>query len=269
MRHGVPHVEQDGATLWWTAVGAGPPLLMIQGLGYPSDAWSRVVPGLSTSFRLLLFDNRGAGRTGVPAEPFTIATMADDAHAVLRAAGEESAHVFGASLGGIVAQELALRHPGAVRSLVLGCTSPGGPDAIPSEDAAQAFLTARADMTPREAAEAAVPLVYADTTPRELIQEDIDLRMEHPTGPEGYAAQLRAVFGYGGAQPRLGAVDVPTLILHGTQDRLIPPTNATLLATAIRGARVEWLPGAGHVFTTDATERTVEVVSAFLKEVSA
>jgi 3-oxoadipate enol-lactonase len=262
----VPTVEHAGAEIWWSDVGSGPPLLLIQGLGYPSDAWWRLVPGLSASFRVLLFDNRGVGRTGVPDAAFSIETMADDAAAVIRAAGETSAHVVGASMGGLIAQEMALRHPALVRSLVLGCTSPGGTDAIPSEAAAQGFLQSRTDMTPREAAEASVPLVYADSTPRQMVAEDIDVRMKIPTGAAGYGAQLGAVLAYRGALSRLAELDAPTLVVHGTEDRLVPPENAKLLADAIRGARLEWLDGAGHVFTTDRVDETLDLVTRFVAD---
>ena len=260
----MPTVNHEGADIWWDEAGSGPPLLMIQGLGYPSDAWWRLVPGLSSTFRVLTFDNRGVGRTGLPEDAFTMQTMADDAAAVIRAAGETSAHVFGASMGGLIAQELALRHPGLVRSLVLGCTGPGGREGIPSEAAAAGFLQSRTVMTPREAAEASVPFVYADSTPRAMIDEDIDVRMAIPTGPDGYAAQLAAVFAYEGSHSRLSQIEVPVLVIHGTQDRLIPPQNAQLLADAIPHAQLEWLEGAGHVFTTDRVDDTLRLVTEFV-----
>src|SRR5689334_5530521 len=108
----------DGTTLWWEAVGRGEPLLLIQGLGYPSDMWYRVIGPLSADHRVIRFDNRGVGRSDVPAGPYPIPRMVADAMAVLSAAGETSAHVFGVSMGGIIAQEFALTHPAAVRALV-------------------------------------------------------------------------------------------------------------------------------------------------------
>jgi len=103
----------DGTTLWWEAVGRGEPLLLIQGLGYPSDMWYRVIGPLSVDHRVIRFDNRGVGRSDVPAGPYPIPRMVADAMAVLSAAGETSAHVFGVSMGGIIAQELVLTHPDA------------------------------------------------------------------------------------------------------------------------------------------------------------
>ena len=260
-------VMSAGTRLWWDANGTGSPLILIQGLGYPSDAWWRLRPALSKRFRVVVMDNRGVGRTEVTDRSFSIEDMADDVAAVLVAAGETSAHVFGASLGGVIAQELALRHPRLVRSLTLGCTGPGGADAVASEAVVHGFLRMRADMTPREAADASVPLVYADDTSPAEIAEDIDVRMTIPTSRAGYAAQLSAVLRYQGSLRRLGAVRAPTLVLHGTADRLIPPANATLLAQAIPDARLHWLEGAGHIFTTDRTAQTLEVVTKFIDSV--
>ena len=211
-----------------------------------------------------VFDNRGVGRTGVPAEPFTIDDMADDAAGVIGAAGVEGAHVLGASMGGVIAQELALRHPELVRSLILGCTGPGGRDAVLADPGAAGFLAARAGMTPREAAIASIPWVYAPDTSRADIMADIEVRMTRPTPADGYAAQLRAVLTHGGTLPRLRGLAMRTLIIHGTADRLVPPANADLLAGAIPGAELVMLDGAGHIFTTDRQAETVRAVLRFL-----
>lgn len=260
----MPYADREGVAIWWDDRGSGPALLLVQGLGYPSDAWWRLLPALSERRRTIVFDNRGVGRTGVPDAPFSIEDMADDAAAVIEAAGETAADVFGASMGGVIAQELALRHPALVRSLILGCTGPGGRDAVLAEPGAGGFLAARAGMTPREAAVASIPWVYADSTPREEIEADIDVRMRRPTSGAGYGAQLRAVLAHGGTLPRLRGIAVPTLIVHGTADRLVPPANADLLAGAIPGAEQVMLDGAGHIFTTDRREETVRAVLRFL-----
>src|SRR5438128_2110773 len=122
----MPYAIRDGTRIYWTETGAGDPLLLIMGLGATHEWWYRLAPIVSERFRTIMHDNRGVGRSDVPPGPYSIADMADDAAAVLDAAGVDGAHVFGASMGGMIAQELVLRHPRRVRSLILGCTACGG-----------------------------------------------------------------------------------------------------------------------------------------------
>jgi len=121
----------DGARLWWTSEGQGEPVVLVMGLAYPADMWFRVSPVLAERYRVIRLDNRGAGRTGdVPGMPYTVETMAADVLAVLDEAGESTAHVVGVSMGGLVAQEVAMSAPERVRSLVLACTHPGAAHAV-------------------------------------------------------------------------------------------------------------------------------------------
>ena len=140
----MPYADNHGTRIYWEERGAGDPLLLIMGLGYTSEMWYRMAPLLSARYRTILYDNRGVGRSDAPEGPYPIATMADDAAAVLDAAGVDRAHVFGVSLGGMIAQELALRYPAPVRSLVLGCTHCGGAQAVPPSEEARKVLAARA-----------------------------------------------------------------------------------------------------------------------------
>ena len=105
----MPYVESSGARIYWEERGSGEPLLMIMGLGYTLEMWGRVVPQLAEHYRVIVFDNRGVGRSDVPAGPYSIAGMAADAEAVMRAAGVERAHVLGVSMGGMIAQEFTLQ----------------------------------------------------------------------------------------------------------------------------------------------------------------
>jgi 3-oxoadipate enol-lactonase len=126
----MPFVENQGAKLYWDEQGSGEPLLLIMGLSYPSYMWHRSRPVLANSYRTIALDNRGVGQSDVPPGIYSIALMASDAAAVMDAAGVESAHVFGVSMGGMIAQEFALQYPSRVRSLILGCTAAGGPHAV-------------------------------------------------------------------------------------------------------------------------------------------
>lgn len=262
----MPFVDRGDARIWWEAEGHGPPLLLIMGLGYSADMWYRLLPELTPHHRTIRFDNRGVGRTGVPEGPYPIPLMAEDALAVLDAAGEESAHVLGVSMGGFIAQEVALTAPGRVRSLILGCTATGGPEMVPAEPAALEMAVARASLPPEEAAEIAIPFVYAAATPRSVIDEDFAVRLALPTSPEGYTNQLLGVQAWGGGAARLASIDVPTLVLQGDEDRLVNPANAEVLAAAIPGARVEVIRGASHLFLCDQPAASAKAILGFLEE---
>ena len=199
----MPVVKHDGADLFYQVQGKGPPLLLIMGLGYPSDMWWRMLPWLTAHFTTVRFDNRGVGRTGTAAErPYSVERMALDARAVLHAAGFARAAVFGVSMGGTIAQELALTHPQAVDRLLLGCSHPGGANVVIDQEAI-ALLRSRGAMTPDEAAEAALPFIYAPGTPRADIDADLAVRAAHPTDPAGYAAQLTDTITWRGSLDRL------------------------------------------------------------------
>jgi pimeloyl-ACP methyl ester carboxylesterase len=262
------YTDNDGVRLVWESRGEGTPVLLIMGLGYTSEMWHRVAPVLATRFRVITFDNRGVGGSGKPTGPYPIATMAEDAAAVMRAAGIESAHVFGISMGGMIAQELALRHPEMVRSLILGCTACGGTEAVPAAGAVLRVLNARATMTPEEGVWAMVPFIYDASTPRERIEEDLAIRIRTFPAAASYLAQLGGIQAWG-SYSRLGSIKAPTLIIHGENDQLIPPENAKILAGAIPGARLAMLASASHIFPTDQPERSIELILAFLESSAA
>ena len=258
----------DGRThLHWETAGDGEPVLLIMGLGLSSGAWWRTVPVLAGRLRVITFDSRGLGRTRAFSYAYTTEAMADDAATVLDAVGVQRAHVYGISLGGMVAQTLALRHPERVRSLVLGATSPGGPRAARPSAEVGAFFRRRARMAPEEAARESVPINYG---PRcraehfERIEEDIAQRLAHPFGERAYRAQLFAAAWHNclGALPRIA---VPTLVVHGALDRVIPVANAHLIAERIPGARLRVLDEAGHLYPTEAPE-VDEAIAGFLAD---
>jgi 3-oxoadipate enol-lactonase len=251
--------------LHYERTGAGPPVLLIMGLGMNATGWWRTVPVLAERLEAIAFDNRGVGRSDRPEGPYSATGMADDAVAVLDAAGVERAHVYGISLGGMIAQEVALRHPERVDRLVLGATTPGGERAVPIDDDARAFFARRAEMTAEEAVWASVPYNYGRRTREQhagRIGEDIVQRLRYPIEPEPYVAQLAAALGHD-AGDRLGEIRAPTLVVHGEDDRMVPAANARILAGAIPGARAELWPGAGHLYPTDEPEADRRVL-AFL-----
>jgi 3-oxoadipate enol-lactonase len=178
--------------------------------------------------------------------------MAADAAAVLKAAGVNTAHILGVSMGGMIAQEFALQYPQKVRSLMLGCTSAGGPEAVQPDAAAIQVLMSRG-LDPEAFAEAINPFIYDKGTPRARMDEDLRARRKWFPTPEAYFAQLQAIIGWE-AYSRLAQVRVPTLVVHGANDRLVPPQNANLIAQRIPGAKLVMIPNASHIFNTDQPE---------------
>ncbi len=253
--------------LHWEGHGEGHPVLLIMGLGLSGGAWWRTVPVLSRDFRVITFDNRGVGRSKSLTYSFTTEAMADDAASVLDSAGVVSATVYGISLGGMVAQQLALRHPRRVESLVLGATHPGGPRAIPPDQEALDFFRRRPDLPQEEAAWASVPYNYGPVCRRRhasRIAEDIAQRLAHPFPSEAYRAQLYAARLHN-CLGRLSRIRVPTLIVHGRHDRLIPVGNAELMVERIPGARLEILEHSGHLYPTEQPD-VDHTISAFIAE---
>jgi 3-oxoadipate enol-lactonase len=259
----MPFADNQGTKIYWDEQGTGPPILLIMGLGYPSAMWHRMRPALSASYRTIALDNRGAGQSDVPPGPYSIGLMASDAAAVLDAAGVPTAHVFGVSMGGMIAQEFALQYPERVQSLVLGCTGFGGPNAQRAEPDAVEMLKARSWMSREQAAEAAIPFIYDTATPRHLIDEDIAQRHPWPTSPAGYFAQLQAILAWESFS-RLPQITVPTLVIHGRADRLVPVGNGELIAARIPGAQLVLLERASHLFSTDQPQAAAKAVFEFL-----
>ncbi len=258
----MPFVENQGTKIYWDGEGQGPPILLIMGLGYASAMWHRIRPALARHFRTIAFDNRGVGLSDVPPGPYAIATMASDAAAALDAAGINHAHVFGVSMGGMIAQEFALQYPAKTRSLILGCTAAGGPTAVRAESKVADILLAR-NMTLEQAREAIHPYIYDAATPREKIEEDTVVRQRWLPTPAAYLAQLQAVLAFE-SYSRLDRIAAPTLVIHGKSDALVPPANGELIANRIPGARLVLLDHASHLFLTDQTEAAHKAILDFL-----
>jgi pimeloyl-ACP methyl ester carboxylesterase len=257
----------DGNRIYWEQRGDGEPVLLIMGLGYTLDMWHRTAPLLARHYRVILFDNRGVGRSDCPPGPYSISEMAADAAAVVDAAGCNRVHVFGVSMGGMIAQEFALTHPERVKSLILGCTAAGGPEAVRAEPEVLLALGARALMTPEEGAEAMVPFIYDESTPRGRIAEDLEIRLRTFPKPESYLAQIAGIMDFESCS-RLTRLSVPTLVIHGENDRLVPPGNGQLIASRIPGARLVLLKNASHIFITDQELESHKAIVGFLNEVS-
>lgn len=261
----MPYALSGDVRIYWEEQGRGDPLLLIMGLGATHDLWHRVVPWVTPRYRTILVDNRGAGRSDAPAGPYSIAGMADDALAVLDAAGVTSARVFGASMGGMIAQELALNHPERVRSLILGCTACGGKHAVLADREVGAALAARATLPPAESIRLTIPYIYDASTSRDLVEEDVALRIRTAMSNEAFASQYQAIRAWAGTYDRLAQLKMPVLVIHGETDRLVPPENGRIIARAIPQAHLVMLPNASHIFFTDQPEASKRPILSFLQ----
>jgi len=250
----------------WEALGDGDALLLIHGLGYDRDGWGPALYLLARQFEVVAFDNRGVGRSDRPPGPYTTTAMADDAAAVLDAAGVSRAHVLGTSLGGMIAQDLALRHRERVQSIVLSSTTPGGERAYPTP---QVTVDLFAAFAADPSAEQLLRLVENALSPEtvssrpELVEEILRYRLEHAPAPEPWLAQAEAgrTFSSLDALPRLA---LPCLVTHGTDDNVVDHRNAELLVRALPHAELHLMPKTGHLGFWERASEFAARVSDFL-----
>ena len=258
----MPFTANEGAELYWNSFGSGPPVLLIMGLSFTHEMWFRLLPALAPSYQVVVFDNRGMGRSSVPRGPYSIPKMARDAAAVLRAANLSSAHVIGASMGGMIAQELALRKPELVRSLILACTSHSG---LFGRWPELRYLPRRISREYAVRERSIAKLLYSDSTPLHLIEEDVAIRSKCNWSSQGFFNQFAGILLWS-AYGRLPRLRIPTLVVHGANDRLIPAENGRTVARRIPGARLELVPNAGHVMITDQPQMCADLMLNFLSQ---
>jgi len=246
-------IKAGSINLNYEIFGQGDPLLLIMGFGMPGAAWLPSLPMLA-GFKCIYFDNRGTGSSDKPDCAYTIEDMAADASNLLTALDVPRAKVFGVSMGGMIAQELALQHPEQVTKLVLGCTMPGGPNAKMAAPEVLAKLMEGSTMmasNPDKAFDILLPTLFPEafiTAHPEVKQMLIaGMSMMPPTPPE---TPLRAMAGIQSfnAFDRLDRIKCPVLIVHGDADVLVPPENAMLIKSRIPQAELYIIPGAGHGF---------------------
>lgn len=260
----MPFIERDGARIHWYEIGQGEPIMLIMGLGCSSAMWFRLAPRLARNHRVILLDNRGSGQTEVKYfVSHRITAMAEDAVAVLDAAGESTAHILGFSMGGMIAQQLTIDHPRRVRTLTLLATHCGATHAVLADPAVTNLLFSKGAMTPEQSFNVMAPYVYAKSTPAHVIAEDAAIRLATYPTLRDYQGQLNGLL-YWSAYSELPRIRVETLVLHGLEDQLIPPANGRMLAQRIPHSRLIELPNASHWASTDQTEAVAGAVQSFV-----
>ncbi|MBU2551146.1 MAG: alpha/beta hydrolase [Proteobacteria bacterium] len=252
----MPKIQANGIEMYYEVHGRGRPLVFIMGLRRNAEWWYRQIPDLSAAFQVVVFDNRGAGRTDKPAMDYSIPLFADDTAALLDGLGLDCCHVLGVSMGGYIAQELALRHPERVESLVLGCSSPGGELAVPMSPERREKFTAIEGLTPEQILRKDMDIYFSEAFVRDhpdRIEEFIRISMRHYQPAEAFVRQFEACLKHDTAD-RLGRIAAPTLIVHGDDDSLVPPVNSDILARLIPGSEKVLIPGGRHAFFMEFDE---------------
>ncbi len=267
----MPKLRVNGIDLYYETTGSGEPLVLIAGLGYGLWMWHKMTSGLAEHFRVIAFDNRGAGQTDKPDGPYNVQMMAADTSGLMDALGLESAAVIGHSMGGFIAQQLVLSRPDLVGKLILSATNFGGPRSIPVTPEAMAVIMDRSgdpvDVVRRGIGVASAP-GFSEAHP-EVVEELTTYRLGNPVPPAQYQAQVAVGLGLMNEdacfEHRLKDVRASTLILFGEHDAVVPPANAELMAARLPNARIEVLPNVGHIFPIEGPEAAVATIVDFIK----
>ena len=264
-------VKTNGIELYYEVHGSGQPLLLIAGLGYGAWFWHKLVKELKDDFQIIVFDNRGSGQSDQPEGPYTVPLLAADTAGLLDALELEGAAVMGHSLGGFIAQELIVSRPELVSKLILASTNHGGMQVVPITPEALEVMTNR-EGDPVELVKRGIEIAcapgFVEKHP-EVVKELIDYRFTNPVPPPQYQAQVAAGVGTAAYTPdqveqRMSSIRVPTLILFGQHDRVVPPGNGELMANKIPDPQVEIIPNTGHMFPIEDPPAAAKKIREFL-----
>jgi pimeloyl-ACP methyl ester carboxylesterase len=264
-------VKVGDIDVFYRVTGDGPPLVLIIGLTANMDWWDPgLIDALAGSFKVLTFDNRGAGRTAAPEDgDFSCEQFAGDTAGLMDALGIERAHVLGMSMGGMIAQEFALRYPEKLDRLVLCCTFPGGRNVVQADREVFKILVDRSG-TPDELFERTLSIMFPAEwleTHREYLEGFKERYLRAPASDQNAARQFMATVRFD-AYDRLPEIAAPTLVACGGSDVLIPPENSRTIAARIPGSRLVEYPGAGHAFINQVRDEFLGDLLEFLRATS-
>ena len=266
----MPTVSVNGVELYYEEHGRGEPLVLVPGFGTGLWIWYRQVAAFAERFRVVVFDPRGVANSPAPDAPFTMRDLAEDLAALLEELKVEKAHVLGASFGGFVAQEFALAHPQRTRSLVLCCTSYGGPGHVPPAPETLAAIASTKGLNTQERVRENLLLAFSprfvEGQPEE-VERVIRLRAESDVPESAYLRQLQAAVAFDAAA-RAGEISVPTLVITGDADAVVPHENSLNLASAIPGSTLKIIEGGSHAFFVEQAEAFNHAVFQFIEHLS-
>jgi 3-oxoadipate enol-lactonase len=261
----MPKVRVDDIEMYYVEAGAGDPLVLVMGFGGDHLAWGFQMPAFAARHRVIAFDNRGAGQTDTPDAPYTIRMMADDTVGLMDRLGIDRAHILGVSMGGMIAQEIALNHPHRVRTLQLHCTFARADHHL--RVLGETWRVLRTKLTREETMRAMMLWLFEPATYNEradFVETLIanGLSNPHPQSLTGFVRQFDAITAHD-AVDRLGKITCPTLVSTGERDALISPTFSRELAARIPAAAHRTLPG-GHVYFWEHPNQFNEMCLEFL-----
>ena len=264
---------KDGLKLRYEIRGSGEPVALIMGFSGSGRGWGEAFLKLMEArFKIFVIDNRGTGESDKPDAEFTLGDMAADIAAVLDHAKTPRAHIFGISMGGMIAQEFALAYPERTRGLVLGCTNCGASHSVPADPAAIANLIPAPGMDPLEQARRAFSVACGKAflnspAGQEILSQAIAEMGNYPITPMHTFMRQGQAIGSFDSFARLGQIKSPTLIIHGDDDSIVPYPNAEVLQGAIAGSKKHTLKAAGHMFFWEVPDEAARAAGDFLSAV--
>jgi len=263
----MPKLKVNDVEIYYEVHGKGDPFVLIMGLRRNAEWWYGQIPALSKHFKILVFDNRGAGRSDKPKMDYSIRLFADDTAELMKSLNIKRAHVLGVSMGGYIAQELAINYPGMVRSLVLGCTSAGGERALLMSPERMKKFIANEGLTPEQILQKDMDIYFSDKFIKDhpvKIKEFIEISLRYYQPPDAFERQFAACLKHDTIN-RLNRVHVPTLIISGDDDPLVPPENSRILGELMPHAELKYFHGCRHCFFIEEADQFNQRVLSFLK----
>jgi len=267
----MPKAYVNGINIDYKVQGQGEPLVLIMGYSGDKTGWIFQTRAFKRHFRLVTFDNRGVGKSDKPAGAYSIKMMADDTVGLMAHLGIERAHILGVSMGGMIAQELAINYPERVNKIILGCTAPGRSESSgisPEFPKALGLGDSYTDDEVRGLPVSKVVNSLLSSAFNKCIYRTLLIALAkiqvRLIGKTGLVGQLEAVLGHD-TFDRLPAIQAPTLVMMGTGDRIIMPSSSEVLANGIPGARLVKFEGGSHAFFIEMRGEFNRVVLDFLR----
>lgn len=264
----MPNATVNGVNLYYEEHGQGPPLVMVQGLGYSSRFWYKQIPELEKSFRLIVYDNRDVGKSEKVDENYEIKDMAEDCKGIIDHLGLQDVHLLGLSLGGYIAQQFALSYPEVVDKLVLVSTHYGGPEYLQATGDLWKEILDVEGLSLGEVYRKGFKYSVAEdffTDEEDQIEKLVKMRVDEAQPPDAFQRQFQAGSNFD-LQQKVKGIQAETLVLAGNQDRVVPPEFAEKLCDTIPSCELKTVDGSGHLIHLEKPAKLNSLILDFLGE---